>query len=309
MKGYDDPRVPLKEGTILISPTHPIQVGRLIARGTSCLVYLATQDQNSCVLKQLYPEGMAHRHELIWNSTQMAQSRSFRSTFHYCVSIHRFKHAYHLQKKLFSVPVLHTSIVEVSSFFRESNTWYVVSPKKSGTSWDQIRSESPEQIIEIGIKIAELVGKLHKNGWLMVDIKDSNFLLDTQGDGKVLVRIADFDSMIPLERCKYRLKYRCSNATSSPELILKNRLLVGRQSDVYGIAAMLMNKLASIQVQASLEDVFASRISQRLLDWDTKRQTLMYNVLKTALETNPRKRYATCEELALALSQVRDFNQ
>ncbi len=309
MNDYDDPRVPLEQTTVLTSLTPSIQVGRMIARGTSCLVYLATQGQNSCVLKQLYPEGMAHRHELVWDSNHMMLSKSFRAIVHYFVSVSRFKHTYHLQKKLYSDSSLHASIVEVSSLFRESNTWYVVSPKKSGTSWDQIRSESPEQIIEIGIRIAELIDKLHANGWLMVDIKDSNFLIDAQGDGQPFVRIADFDSMIPLWRSKYYPNYRCSNATSSPELLLKNRSLVGRRSDVYGIAAMLMNKLASIRVQTPLEQVFSLCISQRLLDWSTQRRTLLYCVLNTALETNPLKRYATCKELALALSQVRDFEE
>lgn len=307
MRRSEDPRIEIQAGFSFSTAGRSVRIQRLIAKGTSCLVYEAVQGEKKCIVKQLYPEGMAHRKELIWTGERMATAKSLQAYRHYCMAKRRFRKAYNLQNKLRGYASMRDAVVENEFFLTKANTCCAISAMNTGCSWDKIHSETPEQILRIGAEIADIIDRLHQHGWLMIDIKDSNFLVEANDD-KLCVRIVDFDSMIPHRLAKLYRMYRGSNATAPPELTACIRSMVGCRSDVYSVGAMLLNKLASLSVQAPVDRVFDPRVRQRLSGWSEGRISRLYNVLLRAMDGDPGKRYTTCRELADALRQIQEMD-
>ena len=276
-----------------------------IGNGSSSFVYRITYEGTSYITKELYPQGLQEqgiltrtsrgrirlkRWPIGWIRWKQAQFRFFRA----------IRTAYTLQ----SDPKTAQGVLHLSSVWIGNGSVYSITDDCNGIPWDTVAEESPERILQIGRIIALHSHAIHQQNWLLVDIKASNFLVQQLPDEKISVQLADFDSLVPLNRIFRQKQFRCSSETAPPEMIPPRPQDVGISSDVYCLAAMLFQKLGGQLEREQIRETFTRQIAVRLSDWSSQQCDALLLIFLEALELNPRKRMQSCEKLAIKLQDI-----
>ena len=196
------------------------------------------------------------------------------------------------------------SVVQMWALYIGRGTIYTVTEGLDGTPWDTVAGETPEQILQIGYRIASFCEEVHKMQWLLVDIKASNFLVTPLPQGSASVRLGDFDSLIPCRKIGHQKRFLCSSETAPPELIACRNLLVGFHSDVYSICAMLFRKLGGTLGRERIREAFLTHIQPRLLGWTEAQCNSLLALFLHGLELDPNQRLSSCRVLATGLREL-----
>ncbi len=283
----------------------PFTIGHQIASGCSNLVYSAERAGIPCVVKELFPlslreKGLLTRTEKGRIALRKAPAGSLQWFRAWCRCLRAGKVAFLLREE----PRTMDAVVGLWALYVGQGTIYTVTEGLDGTSWDAVAGETPEQILQIGYRIATLCEEVHRMQWLLVDIKASNFLVEPLPRGDVAVRLADFDSMIPCRRIRYQKSFLCSSETAPAELIACRNPLVGFHSDVYSICAMLFRKLGGDFERERIREGFISNIQPRLLGWSKERCNSLLTLFLHGLEPDPKQRLHSCRVLADRLGDL-----
>lgn len=275
---------------------------RKIGSGSSTFVYLVTYEGISYVVKELYPKGLHEQGILTRTPCGRIMLRKWPLGFirwsrarHRC--FRSIRTAYSLQNNQQTAQgVVHFICVWIGN-----GSIYTIADDQNGYPWDTFTEESPEQILRIGRIIAMYCNAIHQQNWLLVDIKASNFLVKQLPGEKISVRLTDFDSFVPLNRVYRRKQFQCSSETAPPELLYNHSQYVGIQSDVYCLSAMLFRKLGGKLNRENIQEEFILKIIPRLAGWSKQQCDALLSFFLQTLELNPKKRIASCQELALQL--------
>ena len=282
-----------------------VYIDSCFAEGSSAIAYYISFCDNQCVLKELFPERLSEQKIIIrdnngkvkfnGNIFDMFQWKKAKLSF-ICTAIFSM----YLQKNT----NLKENIVKLHGVYSANNTYYTITQKIDGVSWNYINSEPIEHIIEIGVQIAQMTETLHSMGWLMVDIKASNYVVLDEINNTTKVKMFDFNSVVSIKnihRCK---KFRCSSETAPPELLYNRNKYVGKHSDVYSIASMIFRKITQHSVGKHPYDMFLELSKPMLKEWSNERCIALARILDLALKVNPYERTATCNEFATQLLYI-----
>lgn len=207
--------------------------------------------------------------------------------------------------------LLHPNIVALYDAGIIKNVNYIVMEYINGkTLWEYTRDKtaklSIKKIVEIIFKCAKALDYSHSQGVLHRDIKPGNIMLTEDLD----VRIMDFS----IAEITHNMSFKPdeivgSPAYMSPEQIEKGEL--GAYSDLYSLGAVAFHLLAA-EPPFSSDDVaqvfkaIKHSPPPRLDEVDSNISKSLADIVDKCLEKNPRQRYQSGNELALALTRVFD---
>lgn len=276
-----------------------------LAQGSNTLVYKGRYKGKPCVIKELFPEGLAEKEVLIrTRNGKIIVNFAIKNFMLWNKEKRRFKRALRINYLLRKSPELYTKIARFCKLYKTNGTFYLISDETEGRSWDTITEESIKRIIGIGFLIAQMTDAIHRTGWLVVDIKASNYIIIDQKTELPRVKLVDFDSMIPHKRMNRPQQYRCSSETAPPELLQGLHQNIGLHSDVYSIVAMLFYKLTQNQVSEKWPQVYAQWEKENLSSWKTVYKSQLKKIMEKALERDVKKRMRSCSELSEALKFI-----
>jgi serine/threonine protein kinase len=172
-------------------------------------------------------------------------------------------------------------------------------PPSSGTlSGTESEAEYCRSVARVGLQVAEALAYAHKQGILHRDIKPSNLLLDSQGMVWVtdfgLAKAEDADELTRTGDIVGTVRYMAPERFEGTSL---------PQSDIYALGMTLYEMLT---LRPAFGDSNRARLMQRILHedppaprrLDTRIPRDLETVVLKAIAHDPRRRYATAEELA-----------
>ena len=297
-------RLTLKQGYKIWGKNAEIRILRIISWGCSSLVYLADANGTLCIVKELFPLQLAERGLLNRaRSGKLTLSCRRNAIMLWLGERMRCWRAVKLAMKLQNIPALSNSVVQLRGLYFANRTMYTLSYKLDGRALSETNFTSMEEIVESCAQIAHMTEIVHQSGWLMVDIKASNYLISRVGV-TIQIKMVDFDSAVPLSRLRHQKRFLCSSETAPPELLSGNGAIAGCHSDVYSIAAMMYRMIRGVSWKQEIENDFPAQSGCILSEWTPDRQRRLYCCLADALHSNPKTRTATCEILETRLREL-----
>ncbi len=271
----------------------------LISYGTSALVYEVEYNDQRYILKEFFPEGL-HEREIITrkngNYVKVKKSNFFlwkRVKFEF----YRF---IYIARRLSCCDDLNKNMTVAIDVIWKNNTVYAVYPYEHCKDWKQINGESYELILKRCVDIADIIRRIHKQGWLVVDIKSSNFLIDESGD----IKLCDFDSMVKISQIKKQRFFKCSSETAPSELLYGDIEHVSEKSDLCSIAAMLCTKFTG----KPYNNRSLNEIETLIQSWNSSMKTEFLDVLYEALDDNVDNRDIDVKEFGMRIRRLMRCN-
>ena len=257
-----------------------IKIKELLAYGTNAFVYKVEYRDRSYILKELFPEGLSEQRVIKRDSTGAVLYRlriidKFkwqRVKLQFLLSIYKNRL---LQRNL----AVNDCVSQNVGLFRTNGTLYALYENIRGKDWSCYAGESLEELIIRCSKIAEIVYRIHRTGWLAMDVKASNFVINAT-ESEEHIQLVDFDSMVRLSFARKKSKFYCSSETAPPELLEGRGRDVGVNSDVYSLAAMLFKKICGVSYN---ECKTLSLLMPFIENWSKERQSKFVNLLKMVL--------------------------
>lgn len=262
------------------------RVNRLIEYGSNVLVYEAEYDGNKYTMKELFPEGLYEQHNIARKNGNYVQNKISKFFVWKRVKKEFIKFIY-IGNRLSSCHDLKNSITSASEIFRKNNTVYAVYPHENCRDWKQTKEESYKLILKRGADIADIIWKIHKHGWLVVDIKSSNFLIDESGN----IKLCDFDSMVRISQIHKQRIFKCSSETAPKELLYGDVKHVNEKSDLYSLAAMLCTKFMG----KPYNDRMLIEMESLIKSWDNILRNEFMDLFYEALDDDVTNRHMSIE--------------
>lgn len=244
-----DHRIALKSGTPLDlhnergEAIHCV-IENEIGRGGSCIVYEAsreteTGDRTFYRVKEFYPY-MLHisrgRDDLLIPAP-CDQDAFLRMQKQLYLDFSR-------TNQLFYAAFNYASMTNQLEIFRQNGTSYILSAYSSKKTLSACRPESLKECVTLVRQVAHILGNIHRQGYLYLDIKPDNVLV-VDGIQKQ-VQLFDFDSLLSLSdiRKSDRLSWsdlRLSYSKGFAPIELKTSKIrkLGPHTDVFGVGALL----------------------------------------------------------------------
>ncbi|MDO5134334.1 MAG: hypothetical protein Q4D81_15355, partial [Eubacteriales bacterium] len=263
-------RVPMPAGTVLPIKGTDILIMRdgdteEYSAGSTCLVYKGhiksgtgiVADTN-VIIKEFYPDtddmnpgftrqkdGSLFAEEYVLGSGTCRQLRE------------QFYQGLIYQKELAGSNAMEISIRPLFECDWGSST-YIISDAHSGGDLGTDRPETLREIMSVAVSLAETMGILHDNGYIMTDIKADNFLWIRKPN---TVRIIDSDSLVPfrdIERMSLKplfanknhispelgfLHIKIREGTSKREIAMHKKNLLNPNTDRYSMGILLFELL------------------------------------------------------------------
>lgn len=127
--------------------------------------------------------------------------------------------------------------------YEANNTVYIVSSYVEGNTVAEVHIDSLASAVRVALSVAKCIYKIHKRGYLYLDIKPDNiFLFEATYD---IIQLFDFDSVIPIG-CKEAItNYKLSYSMGFAPLEQKKGIMaqIGPHTDVYSLGALLFYML------------------------------------------------------------------
>lgn len=290
---------------LTLNKRQPILVEQLFAAGCSTLIYQARCGNKEIVLRELCPQGLNEQGLLTRQPDgclHIAQGCSSMSKWHQ--ERKRFARAVWLNLRMQRHPRLNRWVIPLEGLYYRNGTLYAPTKTPAGIPLLSLSDASVHVILAAAVRILEMTQEIHRFGWILVDIKVSNFVLFPLADGRKELRLTDLDSAVSLRRLVKQRRFLCSNETAPPEL-LENRVLdVGPHSDVYSIAVMLLSALARKPLHGNPRLMFWNNVAPALLQWQPDSIRRLENLLLNALSPQPSQRLPDCQVMLDELIQI-----
>jgi serine/threonine protein kinase len=282
-----------------------VVVNSLIGVGYNLFAYLVDVLDVKCVLKEFFPEGMYEKGLITRVDSSVRLKKTLCSWIEWKKEARRFVFAAKVAQQLCGFPNISSCIVKLRGCYRGNGTLYTLSLHEDGVAWDKLKNETIEHILSVCVSIASMTEEMHKLGWLMVDIKSSNYLVKDM-DNIVEVRMVDFDSIVLLNKISKTSKFRCSPETAPKELMQSDNLNIGVHSDLCCIAKMLLLKLSDYRFEKDDEKTFYKFASAKLQHWSSTRQECLMHLISEVLSNSSYGLKISCGEFANKLRYINE---
>jgi serine/threonine-protein kinase len=182
----------------------------------------------------------------------------------------------------------HPGIVAVHDFGREGERAYLVMEYVEGETLSKSLPLTPERVRSVAIQICEALAYAHRQGVVHRDIKPDNILLDAQGH----VKIADFGiARLLRPEAEDGTVTRTGGIVGSPPYMAPEALAGAPpdpRMDLYSLGVVLY-EMQTGRRPAGVLTALPGRLGE---------------VVRKALEPEPRHRYASAEEMRAALEDA-----
>lgn len=293
-------RIVLPAGTVIQLNNREYTIIEPIGDGATCMVYSACYTdaagyRHRVNLKECYPyhaKIIREQQNLHWQSNDEKTQ---------CLSA--FQKAY---EKLMTWQ--NNSTVKVFDLCEANNTFYIIMDADYGQPFDKDKDSSLHELLQTTLALTKTVQQYHRNGYLHLDIKPSNFL--TIPETRELVILFDLDSVTTMEDIRSG-KAQCvsySDGWAAPEQKQGNLVKLGPATDLFAIGAILFEKVMGRQVSSTDMGVFADWDFEGELfeDVNPKIQQYLREIFKKTLSASVKRRYQNAAELVSVLEQTLD---
>ena len=238
-----DVRLALKKGTTLrFGNGSEYTIAGELARGGSSIVYnafyLDTLGEKKAVrIKECFPfKCSLQRGEKGILLVPPAEQGLFTETKQ------KMEQAYQFGNRLFATDGLTNKTANTFGIFQANHTLYIVSAYVQGQELSYQRYPTVKDSIAVVKSTADAICKIHKEGFLYLDLKPSNIL--TLEGSTELIQLFDFDSVVPIsEVAEWADKISYTKGFAALELQSGENRQIGKHTDVYGIGALLFYML------------------------------------------------------------------
>ena len=206
----------------------------------------------------------------------------------------------------------HPGIVPLHDFVRHGDSVFLVMPFVQGASLRRAlaeRSLSIDDVLEVGVRVADALDYSHRLGVVHRDVKPENIMVERDADGTLRVRVADFGIAAAEfeERVTKDGVIVGTGAYLSPEQISEGD--VDARTDVYALGVVLYECLAGHPPFAGTGTGLYYRITfsspRSLASQRDGVDAVLDRIVLWCLEKLPARRPATARHLADALRDYR----
>lgn len=215
-----------------------------IGRGGSCIVYEAarvtdTGDKTLYRVKEFYPYKLNISRD---ENNTLIPSANDAEAFNQRQEQLRYDFTH--TNKLFYSDDNYSAMTNQLDVFRQNGTSYILSTYSSKKTLATYKPETLKECVMLVKQVAHVLGNIHKQGYLYLDIKPDNVLV-VDGYQKQ-VQLFDFDSLLSMQEVRKTSKLNCSDIRlsyskgfSPIELQTSKIRRLGPHTDVYGVGALL----------------------------------------------------------------------
>lgn len=280
-----------------------------IARGGSSIVYDASYINNAnqkkiVRIKECYP----YQLKITRNKDQSLQVQEYDLAL-FAEYKQKMYDAFVKGNDLFQIKTMSNTLVNTIDLYEANETMYIVSVYSEGIDLKQAKISSLKECIKICKQVAKVLQRMHKQGYLYLDIKPENvFLLYGSSDQ---IQLFDFDSLIHLSDLHIETKLYYSKGYAPLEQELGNVQALGKYSDVYGIGALLYYLIFKKSVSAFDGDSDASYDFSLSEYGNCLYQDKLYQLLTSffhqSLAHSYFDRYQNMEQVIEVLSKIEQY--
>ena len=278
------------------------QIDNLLGDGANCIAYAAHEVGKktvsyTCRIKECYPyraDISRNGLELKWNDPAEREA-----------SFSRMRKAHEVIVELRNSEEVGNNIT--NAMLCEGNgTLYSVMEVNHASTFDQWQDLSLYHVLETLRILTDIVGSLHKKGFLHLDIKPENFLVSYRPSTNIW--LFDVDSLVSIEDLRSGKILACSYSPdwAAPEQL---RGLMGKYcpaTDLYTIGSILFQRIMGRPVNNADTGLFAEwTITGELLEKvNPKIKRNLESIFRKTLAASVKRRFQSAEELSSALQQA-----
>lgn len=280
----------LQPGTII----DQYMIERELAHGGFSSVYLARQmaDQVQVAIKEYLPRKLSHR---TWNNVVVANNEQANKLF-----LRGRKLFFDEAKVLASLK--HPNIVEVTNFFQENSTVYMVMTYDYGVTLDRILKDKLLDLDEAFITkvfgaLLKGVQVIHQNKLVHLDIKPANILIRPGHDPLLL----DFGAIQNYTQQNENKQNQILSHGFSPIEQYHQKGQLGPWTDIYAIGASMRACLEYKPPQASAERVKQDLLQPVAKQFKRKFPPALLQAIDWSMQIKANDRPQSVEEFQLAM--------
>lgn len=179
-----------------------------VGYGSSCLVYHGEEGKISekdldknlerrVIVKEFYPKSVRYLIDVERQEDgRLKISDKVRKGKDFAHYKEQFFQGFYIQKKLSNSNAMEIVVKPLSGIEEWGDSYYIISDIHRGEDLSKVKFESLQERLKLAIKISEVFSILHKEKYIMLDIKPENFMwIEEPG----AVKILDKDSILSLE--------------------------------------------------------------------------------------------------------------
>ena len=301
-------RIPLKKGEKVTSNYNYIIDG-VLGSGATCIVYDAhfvdsQGNKKEVKLKECYPYGFAVErvdNNLVWSKEDEKTS-----------AMTNFESSYNILSQMQNEESVKDATIYTLDMFEANNTRYIATIPTFGESYDKCSNDDILDIVTTCLALTNAVGKLHKLGYLHMDIKPENFIAfnDHTNKGKN-VALFDMDTFIPFDEINNGTIKGVSYSEdwAAPEVKSRRFNKLCPATDIFSIGVVLFERIIKrmpycLDSMSYAEWTFDERLSPG--EVNPKAQRLLTEIFHKTLASSIKKRYKSAEDLSKALNNLLD---
>ena len=220
----------------------------------------------------------------------------------------RVVHSYLVSHELIQEEHVSNTISNAENIYEAYGTVYIIYSYMEGMDLAHYAVNSLEEAIRFTKSVAAAIYKIHKAGYLYLDIKPENILiLDGTAD---LIQLFDFDSLVSINEIKKFTKNSItySKGFSPVEQRLGDWNKIGKHSDVYSIGALFYYLIYGIPPKASdcnrRQPYSFEKSKYDFYDFPDSLGRKISEILQGTLQSYIKDRYSDLDPLIHKLSQI-----
>ncbi len=294
----------LPNGYKLNSPCGEYTIESVIGRGATAIAYIATFCNanglaSKRILKECFPAYLGLTRE---QDGRLCCEKKAESKFE-LIKTH-FEESGGTQSELRKIQSLTNLIPPILAQIHANNTVYLDVINFEGDTWERKNDLSFIDQIKICLSTAKSVERIHKAGYLCLDLKPSNILiLDTTSISDDVINFIDFDSIRAKGNFTFGNSASFTEAWSAPEQInpyaYKN---ISEATDIYTLGELIFwsvfgrHSTDSEHRSASKYPFEAATVHEAELGRKSV-QKILKNIFQNTLRSSAKNRYKSVEPL------------
>lgn len=310
-------RQPLKINTELTAQnssggTMRFVIGRTVGFGGSCIVYDGYYVNNAGVkstvrIKECFPYKLHLRRSeagvLIAENGENERFEAYKM---------RMRKSFETAHFLHETTGLTNYTAHVFDMYEANGTVYIISSYTEGNVLSNVVFASLKDAVRAVISIAKRIEQIHKQGYLYLDIKPENILIDKELPE--LIWLFDFDALIPIGEKEAIAEYKlaCSTDFAPMEQKIGDIKHIGRHTDIYSIGAILFYLLFG-RAPGAADCGFEAEYDYSKLKWQTTYQQKLYKALTAffhhTLQAYYKARYSEMAKVLNGLYEIEKYAQ